>query len=402
MHSINKVKIRSSVKSKMEIKHNYLPKQYKETAKPVINHNYLPQQFADYKEIFKKIEEVVKAGDFTLGKQVDLFEEKFAEIVGTKYAIGVASGTDALFLSLKALGIGNGDEVVTTPYTFFATVGSIVAAGAIPVFADIGEDLNINADIIEEKITEKTKAILPVHWSGMPCDMDRIMSIAGKRNLFVVEDACHAIKAKVREKSPGSFGNTGCFSLHPLKNLNVWGDGGVIVTNSEKIHDRLVLLRNHGLLNRNECVLWGYNSRLDSIQAVVASHLLKKLDCITESRIKNAKYFDEHFSKIPQIKIPKRELSKKHVYHIYVILAERRNELQNYLSKNSIDAKIHYPLPMHLQPASKNLGYREGDFPLCEKVCKSIISLPVHEFVSQEQLDYTIKKIKEFYNGAKH
>ncbi len=381
----------------MAIDHNYLPQQYEETAKRGINHNYLQQQFLDYKEIFKEMEKVVIDGDFTLGKSVDLFEKEFAEIVGTKYAIGVGSGTGALFLSLKALGVGQGDEVVTTPYTFFATVGAIVTAGATPVFADIGEDLNIDPDLIEGVLTKRTKAILPVHWSGMPCSMEKIMSIASKHNLYVVEDACHAINSKIGEKSPGSFGNMGCFSLHPLKNLNVWGDGGVITTNSKDLHDRLVLLRNHGLVNRNECFVWAYNSRLDSIQAVVASHLLKKIEHITESRIRNAKFFDEELSKVPQIRIPKRSQNAKHVFHIYVIMAKRRDELQKYLIENGIDAKIHYPIPMHLQPAAKGWRYKEGDFPFCEEVCKSVISLPVHEFITKEQQEYAVKKIREFY-----
>lgn len=387
----------------MKIQHNYLPQQYGETAKPSINHNFLQQQFSDYKEIFKKIEKVVISGDFTLGREVELFEKEFAEIVGTKHAIGVGSGTDALFLSLKALDIGSGDEVLTTPYTFFATIGAIVASGAVPVFVDIGEDLNINPSLIEKALTKKTKAVLPVHWSGMPCNMEEIMAIANKHSLHVVEDACHAIKAKLNNKSPGSFGDTGCFSLHPLKNLNVWGDGGVITTNSKELHDKLVLLRNHGLINRNECAVWGYNSRLDSVQAVVARHLLNKLEHITNSRIRNAKFFDKELSKIPQIRIPKRnpnaKHNAKHVFHIYVIRAENRDGLQKFLIENGIDAKIHYPIPMHLQPAAKSFGYKEGSFPVCEEACKSVISLPVHEFITKEQQEYTIKKIKEFYRS---
>jgi len=382
---------------KHNISHNYLPQQYEETAKPSINHNFLQQQFSDYKEIFKKMEKVVISGDFTLGRDVDLFEKEFAGTVGTEYAIGVGSGTDALFLSLKALDIGSGHEVITTPYTFFATIGAIAASGAVPVFVDIGEDLNIDPSLIENTITKNTKAILPVHWSGMPCDMEEIMAIANKHELHVVEDACHAIKAKLNNKSPGSFGDTGCFSLHPLKNLNIWGDGGVITTNSEELHDRLILLRNHGLTGRNECAVWGYNSRLDSVQAVIAMHLLNKLERITESRIRNAEFFDERLSKIPQIKIPKRAPNTKHVFHIYVIRAEKRDELQKFLIENGIDAKIHYPIPMHLQPAAKSFGYKEGDFPVCEEVCKSVISLPVHEFITKEQQEYMVKKIKCFY-----
>jgi len=381
----------------MEIKHNYLPEQYETTGIPSINHNYLQEQFADYRKIFAELEQVVINGDFTLGKAVDEFEKKFAEIVGTRYAIGVGSGTDALFLSLKALGVKEGDEVITTPYTFFATIGAIATAGATPVFVDIREDYNIDPDLIEEAVTGKTKVILPVHWSGMPCKMEKIMAVAHKHKLQVVEDACHAIKARLGDKSPGSFGITGCFSFHPLKNLNVWGDGGIIVTDSKEMHDKLVLLRNHGLVNRNECLIWAYNSRLDSVQAVVAGHLLKKLDHITESRIGNAEFFDRELSKIPEITVPPRDPNVRHVFHIYVVRAKNRDGLQKYLIGNGIDAKIHYPLPMHLQSASEYLGYKEGDFPVCEETCRSIISLPVHEFITREQQEFVVGKIRAFY-----
>jgi dTDP-4-amino-4,6-dideoxygalactose transaminase len=383
---------------KMKIEHNFLPKQYERTGIPSINHNYLKEQFSDYKEIFKEIEVLVKNCDFTLGKAVNDFEEKICSLTGAKYTIGVGSGTDAIFLSLKALGIGRGDEVITTPYTFYATIGAIVTAGAKPVFVDIKKDYNINPSLIEGVITSNTKAILPVHWSGLCCDMDEIMAIAQKHNLSVVEDACHTINAKYKGKATGTFGNAGCFSLHPLKNINVWGDGGFIVTNSEGMHDRLVLLRNHGLINRNECKVFGYNSRLDSIQATVANHLLKKINDITESRIKNAHFFDEELKKIPEITVTSRDPNIKHVFHIYVIKVKDRDRLQQYLIENGIDAKVHYPIPMHLQPAAKEWGYKEGDFPIAESTCKSVLSLPVHEFITREQQEYIIKKIKKFYN----
>ena len=382
----------------MEVKHNYLPEQYEINSLLEINHNYLKQQFSNYKEIFGDIEKLIHNGDYTLGRPVKEFEERFAKLTETKYAIGVGSGTDALFLSLKVLDIIQGDEVITTPYTFYATVGAIVATGAKPVFVDVRDDFNINPDLIEQAITDKTKAIIPVHWSGLVCDMNKINSIANKHSLYVIEDASHAIKATLDEKLAGSFGITGCFSLHPLKNLNVWGDGGVIVTNDKYIHDKLVLLRNHGLINRDECLIYGYNSRLDSIQAIVANHLLKKLDYITESRINNAQFYDEELLKVQEITIRERKSNTKQVFHIYVIRARERNKLQKFLINNGVDAKVHYPLPMHLQPAAKDLGYKEGDFPLCEGICKSVLSLPVHEFITREQQKYVIQKIKEFYS----
>jgi dTDP-3-amino-2,3,6-trideoxy-4-keto-D-glucose/dTDP-3-amino-3,4,6-trideoxy-alpha-D-glucose/dTDP-2,6-dideoxy-D-kanosamine transaminase len=381
----------------MEMQHNYLPQQYQNTGKQDINHNYLKKQFSDYKDIFDKIEKLIQNCDYTLGEEVDKFEKNICELVGSSYAIGVGSGTDALFLSLKAIGIKDGDEVITTPYTFFATIGAIVTAGAKPVFVDVGNDFNIDPNLIEQAITEKTKAILPVHWAGLSCDMDKIMEIANKNNLQVVEDACHAINARYKGKRPGTFGITGCFSMHPLKNLNVWGDGGFIVTDSKEMHDKLVLIRNHGLINRNQCAEFSYNSRLDTLQAIVANHLLPKVDHITDSRIQNAIYYDKELSKINGIKVPIRDSQIKQVFHIYVIQAKDRDELVEFLNENKIDAKIHYPIPMHLQPAAEKYGYKKGDFPKAENICNSVLSLPVHEFISEEEQKLVVLKISEFY-----
>ena len=381
----------------MKNSQNYLPDQYDRDEKLHINHNYLKEQFSDKEKILSKISDLVSKCDFTLGREVDQFEHNICNLIGSKYAVGVGSGTDALFLSLKALGISSGDEVITTPYTFYATVGAIVTAGARPVFVDIGPDYNMDPSLIEDVVTEKTKAIIPVHWAGLPCDMDEIKTIAKKHNLKVIEDACHAILAQRHNTFAGRFGDTGCFSLHPLKNLNVWGDGGYLVTDSEEIYERMRLLRNHGLEGRDECKVFAYNSRLDTLQAIVANHLLLKLNELTEKRIANASYFDHELSGIGEVTPPLRSGKSRHVYHLYVIRAQRRNELLKYLQSRGVDAKIHYPIPMHLQFAARYLGYSEGDFPEAEKTCKSVISLPVHEFINQEQQDYTIRKIKEFY-----
>lgn len=381
----------------MKVQRNFLPNRYEVTDQHAINHNYLPQQFADHEEILEKIARVVVAGDFTLGREVDQLEDEFAVIAGTKHAIGVGSGTDALLLSLKALGVGEGDEVITTPYTFFATIGAIVTAGAKPVFVDIRADYNINVSVIESAISPRTKAILPVHWSGKPCEMDAMAQVAGRHGLAIVEDACHAVKASYKGRPAGSLGTLGCFSFHPLKNLNVWGDGGIITTNSDELADKLRLLRNHGLLSRNECAVFAYNSRLDTVQAVVARHLLQKLDHITESRIANAGYFDERLSEIPQIKIPRREPDIKHVYHLYIVRAKSRDQLKEHLVRHGVDAKVHYPIPMHLQPAATFLAHKEGDFPVCEATAGSVISLPVHEFVTREQQDQVVDLIHRFY-----
>ncbi len=381
----------------MPVMHNYLPGQYEATGRPQINHNYLVQQFADYPEIFKQIEQLVQRADYTLGRSVDEFEENIRKLTGSRFVVGVGSGTDALLLSLKGAGVGPGDEVITTPYTFFATIGAIVTAGARPVFVDIRADYNINPDLIEAAITPRTKAILPVHWSGLPCQMDRIMEIANRRGLKVVEDSCHGIRAYYQGKPAGTFGLAGCFSMHPLKNLNVWGDGGYIVTDSPELHDQLVLSRNHGLVNRDECVVFAYNSRLDSIQAIVANHLLKKIDAITTARMAHAARLDQGLRAIPQVTVPARPADVQQVYHIYVVRAERRDALQQYLVGQGIDAKVHYPIPMHLQPAARPYGYRRGDFPVAEAVCDSVISLPVHEYITDDEIDYMLAKVREFY-----
>lgn len=376
---------------------NYLPEQYLNNNKLSINHNYLLEQFADKELIWQKIKEVVVRGDFTLGADVDLLEKEYAHMNETQHAIGVGSGTDALFLSLKALNIDKGDEVITTPFTFYATIGAIVTAGAKPVFVDICDDYNINVSLIEEKITSKTKALMPVHWSGNPCEMDAIEKIANSYKIAVVADACHSIKAKYKNRPTGSLGTLACFSFHPLKNLNVWGDGGIITTNSDDLANKLRIIRNHGLVNRDECQIFAYNSRLDTIQAVIARHLLNKIEIITQSRISNALYFDEKLISISEITIPPRNPDCYQVYHIYSICAQRRDELVSYLIENGVDAKVHYPVPMHLQPAASYLCYKMGDFPVAERIAKTTLSLPVHEFITKEQCDLVVKLIKRFY-----
>ncbi len=377
---------------------NFYPEQYRQTQSLPVNHNYLVEQFSDHDEIFAKIANVVERGDFTLGEAVDRFENKFAALTGAKYAIGVGSGTDGLFLSLRALNIGSGDEVIVPTFTFYATVGAIVTAGATPVFVDSDKDYNIDPKKIEALITPKTKAIMPVHWSGKICMMDEIMKIANKYNLHIVEDACHAITSHYKGRKAGSFGTAACFSMHPLKNLNVWGDGGIIVTNSDRLSNKLRLMRNHGLASRDICAEFGYNSRLDTIQAVVAEHMLSKLDSLIEKRIKNAAYLDAHLGQINGVTIPRRdsEISRQ-VFHIYPLIYSRRDELKLFLEEKGIDAKIHYPVPMHLQPAAAYLNKKAGDFPVAEYHAKTTLSLPVHEFINKDQLDHMISAIQEFY-----
>ena len=379
---------------------NYLPKQYQIDLTYKIKHNYLSEQFNDYKVILKKFAKIIKNNDFTLGKEVDIFENNIKKLLKEKYVVAVGSGTDALMLSLKCLGVKEGDEVITTPYTFYATIGAIVTAGAKPVFVDVNDDYNIDPSKIEKKITKKTKAIMPVHWGGKICEMNKILKISKKYKIPVVEDSCHGILAKYKNKFAGSFGDFGCFSLHPLKNLNVWGDGGFVVIKKKEHFKKMMLLRNHGLEGRNRNLLFGYNSRLDTLQACVANHLLKKIKFITNTRIKNAIKFDEGLKDINSLIVKKRSKDFKEVYHLYEFRIKNlkiRNNLVDYLIKHKIDAKIHYPVPMHLQPASKIYKYKKGDFPNAEKIANSTISLPVHEFVNNNQLKYIIQTIKKFF-----
>ncbi len=379
---------------------NFLPTQYKKDNLYKIKHNYLSEQFSDYKIILKKFEKIIKDNDFTLGIEVDKFENNIKKLLKQKYVVAVGSGTDALMLSLKCLGIKEGDEVITTPYTFYATIGAIVTAGAKPVFVDVNDDYNINPKLIEKKITKKTKAIMPVHWSGKICDMKNILKISKKYKIPIVEDSCHGILATYKNKLAGSFGDFGCFSLHPLKNLNVWGDGGFVVIKKKKNFKKMMLLRNHGLKGRNKNLLFGYNSRLDTLQACVANHLLKKIKIITNSRIKNAIKFDKELKKIDHLILKKRSSDFKEVFHLYEFRVKNfklRDKLLNFLTKHKIDAKIHYPVPMHMQPAAKKYKYKKGDFPNAEKIANSTISLPVHEFLNDSQLKYIVQKIKKFF-----
>ena len=363
-----------------------------------VPYSYLERQFENIEPYLDDIREFVKTTDFTLGAELDKFEASFAAVHNAPHAIGVGTGTDAIAMSFKILGVGAGDEVITCANTFIASVGSIVQVGAIPVFVDSEDGYVIDPDKIEAAITEKTKAILPVHYTGNIADMPRIMDIANKHNLFVVEDACQTIMGKVAGKYVGSWGQMAAFSMHPLKNLNVWSDAGVIVTQSDDYAEKLRLYRNHGLINRDVCVEYGINCRMDTFQAVIANRLINDLERITEKRRAVAFTYDKAFADLAGfIDIPVRREDVYHVFHIYVLRAKYRDQLLNYLKNAGIEVKIHYPIPMHLQPAAKHLGYKEGDFPMAEKHGKVVITLPAHPYLTQDEIDYTISKVREFY-----
>lgn len=365
-----------------------------------VRYSYLQQQFANPEPIFEGIRELLKTGQFTLGPQVEEFEKKFAKLIGTKYAIGVASGTDALKLPLKALGVGYGDEVITAANTFIATAGAINEIGATVRFIDATPYYVMDAELLEKAITKKTKAIMPVHFTGEPVEMEQVMYISKKYGIPVVEDACQSILCKYKEVNCGTFGMAGGFSLHPLKNLNVWSDGGVIVTNDASLDEKLRLLRNHGLKNRDEISVFGYNSRLDTIQAIVGNWLIPQTEDITNKRRANAAYYDAAFMKMDGlVQLAPRRKHVQQCYHLYMFeVAEKHREpLFKFLLDSDIEAKVHYPIPLYRQEGLRHLGYKAGDFPESDRQARQIISLPVDQHLSRAEQDYCIGKVQEYF-----
>ena len=362
-----------------------------------VRYSYLKQQFSNCEDLWLKLKKFVSTGDFTLGKELEKFEKNFAKLIGTKYAVGVNSGTDAIKLSLRVLNVGPGDEVITAANTFVATVGAITEIGAKPVFVDCDNTFCMNVNLVEKKITRKTKAILPVHFTGYMTKMPKLVKIARKYNIPIVEDACQSILANINKKNAGTWGDFGAFSLHPLKNINVWSDGGIITTNNLKYYNKLRLLRNHGLVGRDTVKICGYNSRLDTFQAVVGNWLLPKAKIIAQKRINNANYYDKNLSVVPEITIPPRPKNYKLVYHLYVIFAKRRDELLKYCLKKGIEAKVHYPKPMYLQESLNYLHHKVGDFSVTDDHTKKIISFPCDQHLSIKQMNYVINTVKKFY-----
>jgi len=363
-----------------------------------VRYSYLPQQFANCDDLWDELKEFVKTGDFTLGAPLIEFEKKFASLIGTKHAVGVNSGTDAIKLSLKSVGVGFGDEVITAANTFVATVGAIAELGAIPVFVDCDDSFCMDVQQVAEKISPKTKAIVPVHFTGYMTDMTALKPIAEKYELPIVEDACQSILGEFDGQKAGSIGDAGCFSLHPLKNLNVWSDGGVITTNNDSLASNLRLLRNHGLINRNEVEILGCNSRLDTFQAVIGNWLIPTAVDISNKRIRNARYLDLGLMGIQGVNIPPRLERCRMVFHLYMFFAERRDDLLDYLIGKDIAAKVHYPIPIYRQKALKYLGYSEGDFPVTDRHALSVLSLPCDQHLTFDELDYMVEVVRSFYD----
>ena len=358
----------------------------------------LKAQYATIKdEVLPVIADVCESQMFALGPAVADFEKRIAAYCRSKYAIGVSSGTDALLVSLMALDIKPGDEVITTPFTFFSTAGCIVRVGAKPVFVDIDPDsYNIDLAGIEEKITEKTRAIIPVHLFGQAAQMKAINEIAKRHNLAVIEDAAQAIGASQDGVKCGNLGDCGCFSFYPTKNLNAFGDGGLVTTNSETLAQKLKILRDHGQNPRYFYGMIGGNFRLDGIQAAVLSVKLRHLDSWNQKRRKNAAFYDDIFADSP-IKTPKIDANNVSIYHQYTVAVPERDRLQKFLAENNIGSAIFYPKPLHLQECFSELGYRQGDLPVAERLCGEVLSLPVYPELSQEQIEYVAGTMLKFF-----
>lgn len=350
-------------------------------------------------EVLKEVADVMESGQYILGRKVSQFEQKTAEYIGVKHAIAVASGTDALHLSLKALGIGPGDEVITTPFTFFSTVEAIIYQNATPVFVDIEPDtFNIDPSRIEEKITPKTKAIIPVHLFGRPANMDRIMQIAGKFNLKVVEDCAQSFGATAGGRKTGGIGDAGCFSFYPSKNLGASGDGGLVCVNSDELATEIRLLRNHGSSGGYIHTTVGFNSRLDEIQAAILLVKLKRIDSYNEKRRQKAALYnkllcgDGHSGLLcPGLG---EDGSYTHVFHQYTIKHPRRDAVREKLRNEQVSSMIYYPVPMHLQPALKFMGHREGDFPAAEAASREAVSLPIYPELEDAVIERISSAIK--------
>ncbi len=352
------------------------------------------------KEALAAMATVFKNGDFINGKVVTEFEKAFASHHGVSHALGMNSGTDALVLALEALGIGTGDEVITSAFSFFATAEAIAQVGAIPVFVDIDPaTFNMNPALVEKAITPKTKALLPVHIFGQPAHMDELMAIAKNHNLKVVEDACQAVGAEYKGKKVGGFGDVGCFSFFPSKNLGACGDGGMATTNSPELAAQMKLLKSHGSSPQDKYfnIALGYNTRLDTIQAAILAIKLPHLSEYNTKRAAHAQAYNEALSTIGDCKVPVPLADTKHVYHQYTFRTSRRDELKKHLDGLDIPTMIYYRVPLHLQPVLKYLGYAEGSLIETERACKQVISLPIYPELSVENRTAVIEAIRSFF-----
>lgn len=338
----------------------------------------LGAQYAEErKELLDIIDRTMAEGQMVGGKAIEDFEREVAAFHGVKHVVALNSGTDALYLGLIAMGIGPGDEVITPPNSFVASTAVVVQAGAKPVFVDVLDDQNVDPAKIEAAITPRTKAIMPVHLTGRVADMDPILAIARRYGLKIIEDSAQAIGSRYRDRLSGTFGDIGCFSAHPLKNLNAAGDGGFVATNDDAYAEAIRLLRNHGLADRNTVTRFGQVSRMDTLQAAILRYRFTRLDRIIERRRANAALYRKLLDPDLVFAPPERDY-EFNTYHTYVVQVDHRGALQKYLGERGIGTAIHYPIPIHLQPAAACLGHKLGDFPVCERQSRRILTLPIH------------------------
>lgn len=365
------------------------------TARPRIPYVDLAAQFREERvDLLAVVERTLAGGGYIGGSEIEVLEQDLAKLCETREAVALNSGTDALIFALRALGIGPGDEVITPPNSFVASTGAVVQVGATPVFVDVQSDQNIDPAKIAAAVTKRTRAIMPVHLTGRVCDMDPILEIARSQGLAVIEDAAQAIGSRYHGKASGSFGDVGCFSCHPLKNLNACGDAGFVVTNDAKLARAIRSLRNHGLVGRDSVDQFGLVSRMDTLQAAILRYRLGRLPSIVERRRKNVALYRALLH--PAAFNPSEQPDEFIAYHTFVIQTDRRDDLKAHLAARGIETAIHYPVPIHLQPAAAQFGYARGAFPVCERQAERILTLPIHPWLSEEDVSAVAQATNQF------
>ncbi len=363
---------------------------------PYVN---FPAQFEEERaELMPLIEGVFRRGGFILGASVEALEQELAAFCGVPQAVTVNSGTDALLLAMRAMGIGPGDEVITPPNSFVASPATIVALGAIPVFADVLPDQTLDPAAAEAAVTPRTRAVMPVHLAGRVARMPAFMAMAEKHGIEIIEDAAQAVGSTLDGRKTGSFGRVGCFSTHPLKNLNAAGDGGFVTTGDPALAEQLRRLRNHGLADRNTVPEWGTLSRMDALQAEILRFRLGRLPALIQRRRANAQQYREQLD--PRAAWAPDRAGEFNTFHLFVIQVDRRDPLQAFLKARGVSSAVHYPVPIHLQPAAASLGYGPGAFPVCERQAGRILSLPIHQFLQPEDITYVAERIAEFFGAG--
>lgn len=358
--------------------------------------NFAAQFEEERDEIEAIVADVFGRGEFVGGPGIGALEEELASYCGTAHAVALNSGTDALILAMAALDIGPGDEVITPPNSFVASAAAVVQAGATPVFADVQADQNIDPAAIEAAITPRTKAIMPVHLTGRVAPMEAISSLARSHGLFVVEDAAQSFGSRLGERLSGSFGDVGCFSAHPLKNLNAAGDAGFLVTDRDDVAEKVRLLRNHGLKDRDSVTVWGQVARMDTLQAELLRMRLRRLPSVIERRRRNARIYRDRIRACEIFVAPCKD-DEFNTFHTFVVQTDDRDGLKEYLNQTGVQTAIHYPTPIHLQPAAASLGYERGRFPEAERQAGRILSLPIHQFLCENDIGFVASMINEYF-----